>query len=160
MTQPESLGSQVGRLAQFIVDSVPGEPSQSEGAVDTAIRVMTTLQARVRELEEALGTLLMCAHGDEHMCGCREQADLAWRIPSITSTTCRECGGSGRFRVGYFPNHEEFERTGPDEVCGVCGGSGTATMTDNTPMDLTDDERARVEGAMIGRMHCERGGNK
>ena len=37
---------------------------------------------RVRELEEALGTLLMCAHGDEHMCGCREQADLAWRIPS------------------------------------------------------------------------------
>ena len=31
-------------------------------------------------------------------------------------------------------------------------------MTDDTP--ITDDERARVEGAMIGRMHCERGGNK
>jgi len=51
-------------------------------------------------------------------------------MTSITSTTCRECGGSGRFRVGYFPNHEEFERTGPDEVCGVCGGSGTVTVTD------------------------------
>src|SRR3989304_2895231 len=77
----------------------------------------------------------------------RARVEARHTMTSITSTTCRECGGSGRFRVGYFANHEEFERTGPDEVCGVCGGSGTATMTDNTPMDLTDDERARVEGA-------------
>jgi len=36
----EPLKSQIKRLAEFIMKSVPGEPSRSEGAVDTAIRVM------------------------------------------------------------------------------------------------------------------------
>lgn len=36
----EPLRSQIGRLAAFILVSVPGELSRSEGAVDTAIRVM------------------------------------------------------------------------------------------------------------------------
>lgn len=36
----EEPHSQVERLAEFIMDEVPGEPSQSEGAVDTAIRWM------------------------------------------------------------------------------------------------------------------------
>ena len=34
------LESQIGRLADFILAEVPGEPSQSEGAVDTAIRII------------------------------------------------------------------------------------------------------------------------
>jgi hypothetical protein len=34
------LELQIDSLARFIVEEVPGEPSQSEGAVDTAIRVM------------------------------------------------------------------------------------------------------------------------
>lgn len=37
---PDTLESQVGRLAAFITGRVPGEPSQSEGAVDTAIRIL------------------------------------------------------------------------------------------------------------------------
>ena len=36
----ESLESQVGRLADFISSEIPGEPSQSEGAIDTAIRLL------------------------------------------------------------------------------------------------------------------------
>lgn len=36
----ESLDSQINRLANFIMAEVPGEPSQSDGAVDTAIRWM------------------------------------------------------------------------------------------------------------------------
>lgn len=36
----ESLHSQVHRLAQFIMNEIPGEPSESEGAVDTAIRLL------------------------------------------------------------------------------------------------------------------------
>jgi hypothetical protein len=36
----ESLDSQIDRLANFIMAEVPFEPSQSEGAVDTAIRWM------------------------------------------------------------------------------------------------------------------------
>jgi len=40
MTEQESLESQVDRLAKFILKSVPGEPSRSEGAIDTAIRLL------------------------------------------------------------------------------------------------------------------------
>lgn len=31
---------EIGRLAQFIAEAVPGEPSRSEGAIDTAIRLL------------------------------------------------------------------------------------------------------------------------
>ncbi len=42
----ESLDSQIDRLAKFIVEHIPGEPSQSEGAVDTAIRIMSSQQGQ------------------------------------------------------------------------------------------------------------------
>lgn len=42
----ESLRIQIDRLAQFILDEVPGEPSRSEGAVDTAIRIIKQALAR------------------------------------------------------------------------------------------------------------------
>ena len=38
--QPEPPEDQIDRLARFIMDEIPGEPSQSEGAVDTAIRLL------------------------------------------------------------------------------------------------------------------------
>jgi hypothetical protein len=43
---------QIDRLAKYIMAEVPGEPSQSEGAVDTAIRVMRDMQARLAAAEE------------------------------------------------------------------------------------------------------------
>ena len=36
----EKLRSQVKRLANFIMARVPGEPSKSQGAIDTAIRII------------------------------------------------------------------------------------------------------------------------
>jgi len=39
----ESLRSQIDRLANFIMKEVPGEPSQSQGSVDTAIRIIREL---------------------------------------------------------------------------------------------------------------------
>lgn len=36
--------AQVERLARFIVDYFPGEPSTSEGAIDTAIRLMAEMK--------------------------------------------------------------------------------------------------------------------
>ena len=50
----ERLYAQVGELAAFIQREVPGEPSQSQGAVETAIRVIRTRDAA---LAEALGLL-------------------------------------------------------------------------------------------------------
>lgn len=41
----ESPESQVARLAAFIMHEVPGEPSQVEGAIDTAIRIMRRMMA-------------------------------------------------------------------------------------------------------------------
>ena len=42
--------SQVGQLARWILENVSGEPSQSQGAIDTAIRLLS----RLAQLEEAL----------------------------------------------------------------------------------------------------------
>lgn len=39
----ENLESQVERLAEFIMRNVPSEPSQNEGAIDTAIRILRRL---------------------------------------------------------------------------------------------------------------------
>ena len=47
----ESLESQVKRLAGFIIAEVPGEPSQSEGAIDTAIRIIRELQKRPSQMD-------------------------------------------------------------------------------------------------------------
>ena len=42
--------SQIDKLAAFIMANVEGEPSQSEGAGDTAIRIIKQLQAKNAEL--------------------------------------------------------------------------------------------------------------
>ena len=39
--QRETPRQQIDRLANFIMAEVPGEPSESEGAVDCAIRIIT-----------------------------------------------------------------------------------------------------------------------
>lgn len=39
-TQAETPARQIDRLARFIMENIPGEPSRSEGAVDTAIRLL------------------------------------------------------------------------------------------------------------------------
>lgn len=42
--QKDWLDAEILRLAEFIATEVPGEPSQSQGAVDTAIRIIRNLQ--------------------------------------------------------------------------------------------------------------------
>lgn len=39
-TAGESLETQVARLAEFIMTTIPGEPSKDQGAIDTAIRLL------------------------------------------------------------------------------------------------------------------------
>ena len=50
----ESLDSQVSRLASFIMSEIPGEPSQDQGAIDTAIRLLSR-HAEVRKVHEIQG---------------------------------------------------------------------------------------------------------
>ena len=57
----DQLDVQIDRLANFIMQHVPGEPSQSQGAVDTAIRLLgratrlAALEAAARALIEMTG---------------------------------------------------------------------------------------------------------
>lgn len=43
---------QINRLASFILREVPGEPSQSQGATETAARIIHGLQQQVAQLRE------------------------------------------------------------------------------------------------------------
>ena len=45
------MTEQIDKLASWIIRNVPGEPSQSEGAGDCAIRIISRLRARVAELD-------------------------------------------------------------------------------------------------------------
>jgi hypothetical protein len=71
-----SAAAEIGELAQFIMDEVPGEPSQSEGAGTTAIRIISGLRARVAELEAERDAVLGVA-GEE-----RPIADGVLRLTS------------------------------------------------------------------------------
>lgn len=46
-TRDNPADSQIKKLAEFIMEKVPGEPSQSAGAVDTAIRIIEEQQAAI-----------------------------------------------------------------------------------------------------------------
>ncbi len=48
-----ALSKQIDKLATYIMENVEGEPSQSQGAVDTAIRVMDALKDEVEQLGES-----------------------------------------------------------------------------------------------------------
>ena len=47
-----SMESQINDLANFIMKSVEGEPSKSEGACITAIRIIKQLQAQLEKLKK------------------------------------------------------------------------------------------------------------
>jgi len=49
-TEPD----QIERLAEFIAHNIPGEPSQSEGAVDCAIRIMTSQREGIDAMARAI----------------------------------------------------------------------------------------------------------
>ncbi len=45
IAEKDRLSEQIDRLAQFIMRNIPGEPSQDEGAVDCAIRLLSKRQS-------------------------------------------------------------------------------------------------------------------
>lgn len=58
------LRNQINQLADYIVQSVPGEPSESEGAVDCSIRIMSELQRKLDIAVEALIRISVTATWD------------------------------------------------------------------------------------------------
>ena len=60
---PFTRPDEIGRLAAFIMDEVPGEPSRSEGAVDVAIRLIQRLRELEGEILSARELLETCSCG-------------------------------------------------------------------------------------------------
>jgi hypothetical protein len=74
------LQSQINKLANFIMAHVEGEPSQSEGAVDTAIRLLVAYNQQAQQVagyQEALEKIQAMYHPDYETNGTLE---LAYRI--------------------------------------------------------------------------------
>ncbi len=90
----ESLESQVGRLASFIMEKVPGEPSRSEGAIDTAIRI--------------IGNFLRSAPVKHVLRGAPEEArlGLAWLLARVQVLDLSQAKWSSHLR------HELGDRVG------------------------------------------------
>ena len=53
----EVQASQVDRLGRFILEHIPGEPSQSEGAIDTVLRLLGERAAWLATAQEAVELL-------------------------------------------------------------------------------------------------------
>lgn len=67
----EPLDAQVARLAGFIVEAIPGEPSRSEGAIDTALRLLRRAYAQHPTLAELGDSLVTVGH---ELTGMRQHA--------------------------------------------------------------------------------------
>lgn len=50
----DELDRQITELANYIINYVPGEPSQSEGVIDCTIRIITELQAKLDNVIDEL----------------------------------------------------------------------------------------------------------
>lgn len=53
----ESYAKQIDKLANFIMASVPGEPSQSEGAVDCAMRIIESQAKEIERLTDRIKSM-------------------------------------------------------------------------------------------------------
>lgn len=79
---------QIDRLARFIMQNIPGEPSRSESAVDTAIRLLDRL-AHIQEEFEALHSYLdalAAAQPDEwkrHMLQATSTIVRMWHLEAV-----------------------------------------------------------------------------
>lgn len=55
--EEEDTMEQTKILADYIISEIEGEPSRSEGAGDTAVRLLRSYRERVQELETANGEM-------------------------------------------------------------------------------------------------------
>jgi hypothetical protein len=85
----DQLDAQIERLAHFIMQHVPGEPSQSQGAVDTAIRLLeratrlAVLEAATRAWDDPDHSLHPCDPDDCDVCAALGAAVAALDGPAV-----------------------------------------------------------------------------
>ena len=83
----ESLKKQTERLANFIMGNIPGEPSQDQGAIDTAIRLLKNKTDQRTQLLEQVRDMLIL---EGYLKGSKL---IEKRKPTHGNCcTCQECG--------------------------------------------------------------------
>lgn len=82
-TLREVLDNDINRLAQFIMDEIPGEPCEGQGAIDTAIRLL-----RAAYVEGALVTTIVKS----------EKLD-EWERKGMMPASC-DCSGEQDLDIG------------------------------------------------------------
>ena len=80
----ETLKSQIDRLANFILSEIPEEPSQNEGAIDTAIRIMRD-QQKVTRPSEALNLFIGWLTTRKEVSGPFSSGHVVDNIPDLIS---------------------------------------------------------------------------
>jgi predicted HAD superfamily Cof-like phosphohydrolase/BMFP domain-containing protein YqiC len=93
------LSTQIDKLANWIMDNVPGEPSQSEGAVDTAIRIMDSFQhsdldMQHREEIHKLEQQLVAARAEGNRASLRETGQAKDYVLVKAAEICQEIYGA------------------------------------------------------------------
>ena len=68
MIKKKELEKQINKLAKFIINNVEGEPSQSQGAVNTAIRIIKE-KSKKEKFEEEFEDKIYLMDEDYEWCG-------------------------------------------------------------------------------------------
>lgn len=107
MTPRATSESELKRLADFIVSEIPGEPSRSEGAVDTAIRLLQQGARDVKRfrsmLEREAARLVRCA--DDFFAKRDDDRDRTRRLRfENMANTYLECARNLRLLVLELPS--------------------------------------------------------
>lgn len=103
----ESLESQVDRLANFIIQNIPGEPSQSQGAIDTAIRLLNPVAAMSDALSGQEAMLAWAVNQWHDQVANRPLVNVHRRsLDDVWRQVIRHCGADDVVLIG--PRHDQL----------------------------------------------------
>lgn len=107
----DDLRRQIRELAEFIMGSIPGEPSQNEGAVKCAIRVMGDLRGRIDAAMNALR---------ESFC----PVSSRWQHPIYAAATAAVALIGWKLTTNNLARAERWLRSMDDEAQAILRGEG------------------------------------
>ena len=126
VARPDAL---VRDLANWIVDNIPGEPSRSEGAIATAIRVMADLKT---ERDKAIAELQQA------------DAELGAEIDRVEAANTRICAERDALRQAEMEHAADLEASRAREQIAQAALRALVSLKDG-PRDET--YRAAKDGA-------------
>lgn len=132
----ESLTSQIDRLATFIMENVPGQPSHSEGAVACAIRIIKGyLEGTVPALTDGVTYLDPTAFVD---LGLLQEVNRLFFHPRSLALEVHPLGGSAPlFTVGIWDDRDDPDGMYfADGIISPTKAGTVAAMVNHAPQEV------------------------